>query len=375
MPDDGELSLLINGQRFLGWTEVRVSRGCERFPSDFELGITERFPGEINTVFAKPGTECVVEIGGDVVVTGYIDRLVPSITKRSHTVRLMGRGKGASLVDCSPLMKDSGGQIRSSTVYAVIEKIAGEFGLSVEARDGYGRLTQQINLNLSETAWDLIERVARYGQMLCYEGADGKLILSRVGAESMSSGFLEGENVEAATATYAYDQRFSQYVAVYSPIETMGDTAAALGSSLNTNRRVTVTDDQIALYRPKVFALEGNKTDDDFATARMNWEKNRRGGRSQALAVTVDSWRDSAGRLWEPNTLAPVHIPSLKVRDKIWCISEVTYSRGSEGTHADLVLMPPEALTPEPNQLLGFDFQLQQELASNNTTGVPGGGP
>ena len=375
MPNDGELSLIVDGQRFLGWTEARITRGCERFPNDFEVALTERFPGEASMVLAKPGTACAVEIGGDRVITGCVDRYVPSISKRSHSVRIIGRGKGAALVDASPLMKDSGGQIRSSTTRAIVEKIAGEFGLSVVAKGGYGRVTEQFNLMLTETAWDAISRVVRNGQMLAYEGTDGNLILAEVGSESMSSGFREGENVESATATYAYDQRFSQYVAVYNPIETMKDVAAASGTGLNSNRRVTVTDEEITLYRPKVFVLEADKIDDDFATARMNWERNRRWGRSQAVAVTVDSWRDAAGRLWEPNTLAPVHIPSLKVRDKIWCISEVTYVRNSEGTHADLVLMPPEAFSPEPNQLLGFDFQLQQATASSNTTGVPGGGP
>ncbi|WP_422449499.1 phage baseplate assembly protein, partial [Thermoanaerobacterium sp. DL9XJH110] len=40
-----ELILTVGGRELSGWTEVRVTRGIERCPSDFQIGMTERFPG------------------------------------------------------------------------------------------------------------------------------------------------------------------------------------------------------------------------------------------------------------------------------------------------------------------------------------------
>jgi prophage tail gpP-like protein len=42
MPDDGELTLVSEGQRLSGWQEIRVSRCIERCPSDFDIQFTAR---------------------------------------------------------------------------------------------------------------------------------------------------------------------------------------------------------------------------------------------------------------------------------------------------------------------------------------------
>ncbi|MFC4168447.1 phage baseplate assembly protein [Teichococcus aestuarii] len=74
MPHDGELTLLVEGRRLSGWQEIRVSRGIKRCPSDFDITLTERFPGELDGVTACPGSACQVLLGQDVVVTGFIGR-------------------------------------------------------------------------------------------------------------------------------------------------------------------------------------------------------------------------------------------------------------------------------------------------------------
>ncbi|MFZ6765018.1 phage baseplate assembly protein [Pseudoroseomonas sp. WGS1072] len=66
--------LLVDGQRLSGWQEIRVSRGIERILSDFDISLTERYPDEMDAAILRAGTLCQVLIGGDVVVTGYIDR-------------------------------------------------------------------------------------------------------------------------------------------------------------------------------------------------------------------------------------------------------------------------------------------------------------
>jgi prophage tail gpP-like protein len=105
MPDDGELTLVSEGQRLSGWQEIRVSRGIERCPSDFDIQFTARFPGEAEAAEIRAGAPCQVLIGGDVVVTGYVDRYAPEISPSSHVIRAVGRGKCQDLVDCSAYLR------------------------------------------------------------------------------------------------------------------------------------------------------------------------------------------------------------------------------------------------------------------------------
>src|SRR5262245_13445248 len=95
-----ELTLKVNGTTIAGWTTVRVTRGIERMPADFDISLTERFI-DGSTVVAQPGDKCEVFLGSDRVITGYINRFVSTITANAHTLRIYGRSKSQDLVDCS----------------------------------------------------------------------------------------------------------------------------------------------------------------------------------------------------------------------------------------------------------------------------------
>ncbi|HBA7856924.1 TPA: hypothetical protein J1Z58_005052, partial [Escherichia coli] len=74
----------------------------------------------------------------------------------------------------------------------------------------------------------------------------------------------------------------------------------------------TASDPEAASMRTRrhVTIVESTLMTTGCAQQAVNWEMNRRYGRSMALNVTVDSWRDSAGTLWQPNTFVPVSIPA-----------------------------------------------------------------
>lgn len=101
-------------------------------------------------------------------------------------------------------------------------------------------------------------------------------------------------------------------------------------------------------YRKRIIIVESTLMASQQAQRAIDWEMNRRYGRSRQLTVTIDSWRDKSGKLWKPNTLIPVNIPSLQLPDTEMLIAEVTYIRDSDGTHARLYLMPPEAFSVQP---------------------------
>lgn len=98
---DHTLTLVAGGQRLTGWESVSVTRGIEIMPSSFEIGLTEKYPGQAADIVVKPSDPCVVLIGSDPVVTGYIDRYLPAIAPRQHTERIHGRSNCEELVDCS----------------------------------------------------------------------------------------------------------------------------------------------------------------------------------------------------------------------------------------------------------------------------------
>lgn len=337
---DDDLTLVLQGVKVKGWTSVRVTRGIERCPGDFEISMTERYPGELKSMTVKPGEACQVLLGDDLVLTGYVDVVMPSIDAGMHSISLHGRGKCQDLVDCSA--EWPGCQITNSDALVVAKSLCLPYGINVSSDVDTIVDQQQFNIILSETAWSIIERVCRNAAVLVYETETGDLLLTRASKTPAGSGFEEGVNIERATAMFSANQRFSEYQASALPYNFLHDI------STDSNLLFTLGDQGVARHRRHTVIAEVGVGYKDMTVKRAIWECNRRIGRSFSVSLTTDGWRDAFGDLYRPNTLVSLSIPSLHIEGVQWSISEISYRRDESGTHADLIIMPPEAFLPEP---------------------------
>lgn len=331
-----------NSRTITGWTSIRVTRGIERCPGDFEVEYTEPYPG-VSNITASPGDECQVYLGTDLVLSGFIDRYMPGYSAKQHTVRVAGRGKCQDLVDCSA--KWTGGQMNGFPILRIAQQLCAVYGIRVALADGAspGDIIPALNILVGEPIYDVLERLCRVEQLLMYELADGSLLLSDVSRVQAACGFTEGVNVLAASAVYAMDGRFSDYDVVLQNLDTCRD----IGEGGNLIERVS--DAGVPRFRYRAVVGEIVNGNIDIAKRRIEWEMARRNGRAFQIRITTDSWRDSAGKLWTPNTLVPLDLPGLKMNPQLWTIAEVSYRRDAHrGTIAELLVMPPQAFIPQP---------------------------
>jgi prophage tail gpP-like protein len=221
--------------------------------------------------------------------------------------------------------------------------------------------------------FQVIDRVCRYEALLAYEDQDGNLVLAQAGSGQMASGFQCPGNVEAASVSFSMDELFSDYYVLWTSTDTDSQVRQATNGQFGSLHG-HATDPMVPRFRPRAIVSEQMANGIDLGQQRATWEANRRRGRSQAVTLTCDFWRDSAGALWQPNALAPVDISICKISNQSWLIAEVVYRRGEDGTHADLTLMPAAAFQPEPTGSQG-EWQVQQALQSGSSNvGQPGSG-
>jgi prophage tail gpP-like protein len=238
----------------------------------------------------------------------------------------------------------------------------------------------QFQVMLGETPYQIIESMARYAGFLVYEDQNGALVLDRVGTQVHASGFSLPGNIEGINAERSVDQRYSEYLVVWFGVDQLSDIGILL------NRRASKLDNTLGEYRLKIIVSEQvapvpgaaqptPAANDAVATQRANWECARRIGRSQAAAITCASWRDSKGTLWTPNWLAPIEAPAADITGAQWIISTVTFRKDMSGTHADLILMPPDAFEPDPNPLNLFDNELWNSPRTSQNPAPPSANP
>jgi prophage tail gpP-like protein len=338
------VSVTVNGQTITGWTDVRITRRAEGLPNDFEVGLTVQNPSDLSAVVAYAGQSCVLKIGEDAVITGFIDRDTNGGNATSHRLGLVGRGKCSDLVDCSA--EYPRGQISGGTAIDIASKLAEPYGITVyQAGQPIGlKAIPQFNLNYGETAQEIIDRVCTYDGLLYYEDAEGNLVLSLVGTETAQSGIVYGQNVQEWIVTNSMDQRFSDYTCSSLSIDTLEDLG---GTSL---LYFTAKDPNVPRHRTMYLVAESVSGSWALCQIRALWEAARRAGRGTAATATVDSWRDTGGTLWTPNTLVPVSLPGLRLPAATQlCIAEATYRFDLEGgTRAEISVLPQAAFQPQP---------------------------
>jgi prophage tail gpP-like protein len=375
-PDD-TVTLEIGDNKFAGWQDVKIVRGVEVFPSHFMLRVTERLPGQPKMFPIDPGVKCRVKIGSDTVITGFVDVYDAQISPRGHQVTVLGRSSTEDLIDCAAgVSQGKEPQARMtfmvSSLLQLAKDLCAPFGITVTAPDGEGEPlvtlgdgSFQMTIPLGASVYDKLEPVARWRQRLLLDGNDGNLIIATVGKKKHASGFDLPGSVKQATVRFDKQNRYTVYLPARNSVDLAYDVSAAQGTQ-SANYFAPIPDavafkgqprwDGQLRYRPKFVVSEQALLGINLAEQRAKWQKARDYGRSQAVNVVVALWRDSAGTLWTPNMLASINIPALKLSDRTWLISQVTYMKGfGGGTQTMVSLMPPEAFSPEPSFYRAFD--------------------
>lgn len=350
------VDLLIGGAIYSGWTEFRVSRAMDRAAGDFDITVTERWPGRTEAWRILPFGEVEIRLGSDPVLKGYVDVVEPETDAKTHRVRIRGRSKTCDLVDCTPELR--GTEFRGTTLPAIARALAQPFGIEVvtEVPDGapFGVEAKE----KTDTAWRTIERLGRLRGVICHDDEQGRLVLARAG-ERRAAGSLElGRNLLAASARIDVSKRFSRYVSM-----TQRQTGAAVSrdgdgdaddaeeaEQANAGVQVSVTgvatDPDVPRYRPKIFRAEG-AGDTAFAQQRAVWAAATARAKSLQVEATVQSWRKADGALWRLNELVPIKADWLRLDHDLLVIG-VEFTLGQEGRRTKLTLTPREALLPEP---------------------------
>ena len=344
-PMGSDTFTLSNTRDIIGWTNVSVGRGIERCPSGFEIEFTEPLDGR-SEVIVQAGDYCEVLLGKDIVLTGFVDRYMPSYNANQHTTRISGRSKSQDIVDCS-VVTSRGMQFHNMFLLDIAITLCAPYGLKIALAPGtnQGATIDDVFVLIGESPYDIIERLSRFRGLLLYDMPDGSLLISSAGVVRAASGFSEGVNVLAASAMYSMDGRFSEYQIFRQNLFSFSDGGGGEGANLISN----LNDTQVSRFRHRAIIAETSVGSDAIAKEQLQWELNRRIGRSFQVRLSTDSWRDSAGALYAPNSLVPIDLPGLKMDTvNTWLIADVTYRKGQGGTLCDLTIMPPGAFNQKP---------------------------
>jgi prophage tail gpP-like protein len=342
-----EVRLLIGGQEYTGWNEIRISRSLKECASSFDIAVSERWAGVDGggAWQIKPFDKAMVYIDDDIVLTGYVESYLPSYEAADHSVRITGRSLTCDLVDCMP---DVGkGQFSGYKLDAIANTICGYFGINVKVECDVGDPLTDAMIEKTETAFSFLEKLARLRSVLLTDDAQGNLVIAQAGSSGSASALVQGQNILAAKATLSGNMRFRDYVCLsQAPVSQDGSDAQL---------QVKGTASDGGCPRNRRFAeMSEHPATQPQADARAKWRAKHNFGYSTKASITVAGWRQAkpsggpGGALWETNYLVPVHSPFLAI-DRQLLVGKVEFQLDDQGGRRTVVTVAPQdAFTPEP---------------------------
>lgn len=336
-----QVALNVWGKVLTGWTSVEITDSLESLSPTFSLSYSDRCLESDGTLRVSPGDECTVRIGGQTVITGYVDdsELEESATSRSLSVS--GRSRTADLVDCTAERKPV--TWREATVATIAADLCGPFKIKVSANLNVGAPFKQFVIEPGETVFDCISRAARQRGLMLQSTPAGELEIVSVGSRRAPAVLRRGENILSARLSLSLAERHSKIRVVSQAGGDSSDTG--LFDRKASQASAVATDPNVPRYRPLVVVADCGESTAKLKE-RAAWEVTTRAGKGSRLSVTVPGWgRD--GELWRPNAMARVVHDWLGL-DTSMLISSVRLSLNDSGTKAALELAPIGAFTPEP---------------------------
>lgn len=334
------VTLKVAGQLFDGWTSVTVSKGIKNPAGSYSLEYAKRTDQPAPPASIPPGAACEVLIGGQTVITGYVDATNPAFDATSRSLRVEGRDKAADLIDCSAL--NTPGIWKARTLIQIASDLVAPFGIAVSARAAVGPAFKSFALQQGETVWEALERLARFRGLLAVSTPAGAVEFIQPGQTRAGFSLVQGEHLLSASAGHDAKDRFSRYVLKG---QSAGDDevngAAAAGPSAEA------ADPAITRYRPMLIVAEEQATLASLR-ARAGWEASVRGAVGERVDLTVPGWRDPAGAIWVADLIVPVTAPWIDVKHDL-LIADVTFNLDEgTGSTTTLTCTPPDAYRPEP---------------------------
>lgn len=389
-----KLRLIVNGVEYSGWLSARATRSIETIAGSFELEISEKWNGQKRPWPIRVEDECTVQLDDDIILTGAVDRVRRRFDKESHTVSIEGRDRAAVLVDCTPVLTQA--QFSNIGVLEFCQMLADPFGITVMLQDGVsdaaisttspsgagggpakpvakraadvgsagrsstatkiGTPKARLTVDPGETAFSLIDQACRLSGLLPVSDGLGNVVLTRASVSQCATAIVEGKNLLSGEITLDATKRYARYIVSGQAQGDDADDEPLNAASVFSTKAHGIDAGVVRTERTLLVRAEGAVTQ-AFANMRADWEATIRAGRSIALDLAVQGWRQGDGSLWPINALVPVTSPTLGVDDAL-LISSVTYAQSEEqGTTTRLSVTRPDAFSPEPTVAGGKALQ------------------
>lgn len=275
-----------------------------------------------------------VYLGGELMVSGYLYGVEPSITNQGIKKSLEGWSFTADLIDST--MKPPY-EANNITLLQRAKNLIEPLGISVVVDDGvdtggkFGRVTAEA----AETIFNHLKLLASQRGVLISSTVQGDLLFTRAKDKAAPIGTIEEGQGFATEYVVNFDGR-----ARFNSYRVLSDTP------LKSSNVSIAKDDNVP--RSRFITMRANENNQGGIKGTAEWQRSKTIADALTFDLPVSSWYGPDGKKWRENTIVTVKAASLGLPDGYgMLIKKVTYDYTIGGAAAVLSLVPPAAYTGE----------------------------
>lgn len=341
-----EVAVLVDGKRFRFWSDLRLARSLDAMDTlEFSAPFEADAPGfrEAFRPFSfKPVT---VTVGGAVLFTGTMVGVSPSLSPDQKSISVSCYSRPGVLNDCTAPASAYPVEFNGQALPAIASALCGPFGLAVEFTAPAGPAFERVAAKPGAKVLSFLSDLARQRSLVISSTPEGRLLFQQSAAPSGPAAILrQGESPLVGVSPMFSPQQY------YSDIT--GLEAVVVGTR---GSQYTVKNPHLAgVLRPLTFEspdVQGGDIKDAVAA-----KAGRMYGNMVSYSVLVDTWRDSFGDLWKPNTAVQMEAPGAMVYTPYtFILRSVRFSRDGSKESADLDLVLPGSFNGQTPETLPWD--------------------
>jgi len=335
-----EITLLVNNLKWLGWQDATVTRSIESVFGQFSLKLTRGWPSP-NTAAVPPikkGDNCQLLLGGEKVITGYINNIDLEATADGFTLTVSGRDKTALLFKGDVLNDPA--EWKNVDALKIANDICAPFDISVSNTAPVGQVFEKFTVTPGESANEAIKRLCRHRGLYHYADINGNLILANATAATRAAGSISfGKNGNAFSSRFSngLENQNSQYIVRNQ------SAGANWGANEHSKITATVSDPTVKQYSPKII-IPDEPGDIEAAKKLATHTASLAAGQSRQNTFGIAGWRQSTGGpLWGIHQTCEVRDDISGLNDLMMIKRCVFTVKANQSETVDLTVVDPSA--------------------------------
>jgi prophage tail gpP-like protein len=298
-----KITVQIEDKTYVDFKSFSLYKDIEALSGTFSVSVSP--PADMANFIVDirdPNSSIIIAIDDEPIITGYLDGIDISYDVQSHEIILEGRDKTADFIDSTLESKTFNPPIGFVALLTKLLQIVGYEVVSSQKLIGFGQLgkkqisiinnvgdiqpfdtSEGIQLRHSESAYDLIKKMAEKRQLILRANGNGNIIIEKVGmlhAKTILQNIDQesaSNNIKKGNVKINFKERFNQYT-----IKSMlnkanngapfGDDSSDI-SNIGVAQSGATFDDQVRATR-KYTAIGSSSMNSTDCKKRATWQAN-----------------------------------------------------------------------------------------------------